>query len=196
MNIRRKQGLAAVLLAAALFLLQSCATIVRGTTQKIPVTSVPIGAKVIVDGKDVGTAPLTLRLKRKSPAVIRIEKEGYNPREIRIIRNKPDLNAAIPGNLMLGPFVGGAIGIRISGAKDIDEIPTGVVLLSAFLTTAAFVAVDLFSGTAYSLYPEYFKVVLTPVGAIPRLEISVIDEARLRNVKWLRIRAAGPQDRD
>ncbi len=44
-------------MAVTIFLLQSCATIVKGTSQKIPVTSAPIGAKVLVDGTEMGTTP-------------------------------------------------------------------------------------------------------------------------------------------
>ena len=80
MDIRRKPGFAAVFLAASVFLLQNCATIVHGTTQKIPVTATFIGvtggANVFVNGKLVGTTPLMLKLAKKRPAVIRIEKDG------------------------------------------------------------------------------------------------------------------------
>jgi hypothetical protein len=34
------------------------------------VTSVPIGAKVLVAGKDMGTTPLTLKLGKKKPHAI------------------------------------------------------------------------------------------------------------------------------
>lgn len=43
-----------------------------------------------------GTTPLTLKLKRKKPGVIRIEKEGYNPHEIRITRKKPSQFDILP----------------------------------------------------------------------------------------------------
>jgi hypothetical protein len=35
-------------------------------SQKIPVTSQPPGAKIIADGKDIGYAPLGLKLKKKA----------------------------------------------------------------------------------------------------------------------------------
>ena len=70
---------------SSVFLFQNCTTISRGTSQEIPVTSNPVGAKIIVDGKELGYTPLNLKLKRKKGHIIRIEKQGYNPLEIKII---------------------------------------------------------------------------------------------------------------
>lgn len=193
MNIQKKPGFAVVLLAAALFLLQSCATIIKTTTQKIPVTSAPIGAKVLVDGKDMGTTPLTLKLKKKKPAVIRIEQEGYNPREIRIVREKPDQGAAIMGNLLLVGIIGAPLLIvALSSDGDIGNFnKTAQVMFPTLLVlgTTALITVDFASGAPYSLYPEALDVVLTRADGEPRPDVTEIDEARLRDVKWLRIRA-------
>ncbi|NIO49571.1 MAG: PEGA domain-containing protein [Candidatus Aminicenantes bacterium] len=49
------------LMVTSVFLFQNCATIISGTSQKIPVTSNPSGAKIIVDGIEVGNAPLNLK---------------------------------------------------------------------------------------------------------------------------------------
>ncbi len=54
-----------------------CATMLSGTSQKIPVASTPIGAEVIVNGKSVGKTPLVIELKRKDPATITLQAEGY-----------------------------------------------------------------------------------------------------------------------
>ncbi len=41
-----------------------CATIIGGTSQRIPMTSSPSGAKIFVNGQEMGATPTTLKLKR------------------------------------------------------------------------------------------------------------------------------------
>ena len=121
MIIKRKTQIILALLVTTVFLFQNCATFSRGTFQKIPVTSNPLGAKIIVDGEEMGYTPLNLKLKknlklkRKKSHVIRIEKQGYNPLEIRITRKTSDSFAIyILGNITWG-FAGAFLGL-IAGA--------------------------------------------------------------------------------
>jgi PEGA domain len=73
-----------ILTLASILLASNCATITRKTKQRIPVTSTPVGAAVIVNGVRKGVTPLEIRLARKEKAaVIRIESPGYDPVEIR-----------------------------------------------------------------------------------------------------------------
>lgn len=90
MIIQKKTQIFLALFVLSIFFLQNCATMNRGTRQKIPVTSNPQGAKIIVDGEEMGYAPLNLKLKRKKNHIMRIEKEGFNPLEIRITRGTAD----------------------------------------------------------------------------------------------------------
>lgn len=50
---QRKTQIILVLLVSSVFLFQGCATIIRGASQKMPVTSNPLGAKIIVDGEEI-----------------------------------------------------------------------------------------------------------------------------------------------
>lgn len=193
----RSRPLAAAVTIAALFLFQDCATVIRGTSQKIPVTSTPIGARAIVDGKDMGMTPLTLKLKRKRPHVIRFEQEGYNPHEFRIRREKPAFSSILlswGGNTAITmPLVKPIATVLV---KDLETdsffealgeailIMAGIQLVLGGVLTAG----DFIMGAPYSLSPESLEVALTPVMGPHRLEITEIDEARLRGVKWLRIR--------
>jgi len=200
MDIRRRPGCAAVFLAASVFLMQNCATIVNRTTQKIPVTATFIGgtggAKVFVNGKLVGTTPLMLKLAKKRPAVIRIEKDGYNPREMRIKRDRSNSGSVIMGNLLLGPLVGFGLAMWLGRDRDWDDHMARRMLLMAVISTAAFIGVDSASGAGYSLWPETIEVVLTRVNGTPRTDTVEIDATRLRDVKWFRISAAGLPERD
>jgi hypothetical protein len=73
----------------SVLLAPNCATLKeqRKRTQRIPVTSSPVGATVSVNGQQQGVTPLEIRLARKEKdQVIRIESAGYNPYEIRVKR--------------------------------------------------------------------------------------------------------------
>lgn len=67
-----------VVLATALSLSGGCALMANSTTQFIDVTSTPLGARVLIDGRSVGETPLRVEVprRRRSP-VLRFEKEGY-----------------------------------------------------------------------------------------------------------------------
>jgi len=198
------------MLVAAALVLQGCATVVRGTSQKIPVTSTPVGAKVLVDGKDAGTTPLILKLKRRKPAVIRIEQEGYDPHEIRIERQKPSPwdpyssfgNAllATPGALWLGPKFAESF-----TKKDADDIGKAVLnawwgtlagyTLAALIFATPFALTDAISGAACSLSPNALEVELMPASGVPRVARTELPAAALKDVTWLRIRLARPGER-
>jgi len=64
-----------------------CGSISRGTTQKIPVSSVPDGATVKVDGVEKGVTPTTIELKRKALTYnVQIVKAGYAPYNVNLVR--------------------------------------------------------------------------------------------------------------
>ena len=60
-------------------LLSGCATIVKGTTEIISVSSDPTGARVTGDNAPAGTTPTTVTLSRKQNHRVVIEKEGIPP---------------------------------------------------------------------------------------------------------------------
>jgi hypothetical protein len=211
MKVQRWRVRVAAPIVLAAILLQGCATLVRGTSQKVPVTSAPAGARVLVDGKDAGLTPLLLKLKRKRPVVIRIEKEGYDPHEIRIERKKPskwdptvvfgNTLLAMPGIFWLGPKF--ADKFLKKDAEDIGEaianawwaVAAGYGLASLIFVTPLAVT-DAVSGATYSLSPKSLEIELKPVGKTGRLGITVIDAVEARDIKWLRIRIAeGKEDR-
>jgi hypothetical protein len=56
-----------------------CATIIHGSKQKVHFSSNPEGAKVIVDEKELGTTPVSVKLKRSEIHQIKMEKANYKP---------------------------------------------------------------------------------------------------------------------
>ena len=111
-------GLAGIILAG-------CASIILGTTQKVPVNSTPSGAKVTVyDAKNKaiggGTTPCSLSLSRSSGFFssakyrVVIEKPGYEKREVKI---SGSVNGwYIAGNLVFGGLIGWLILDPATGA--------------------------------------------------------------------------------
>lgn len=97
----RTSALAAI--SIALVCLAGCATIVKGTSQKVPVASDPTGADVIVDGNLSGQTPTTVVLKRKNDHLITLEKTGYQSTSVAVVKN---VGGAVWGNILAGGLIG------------------------------------------------------------------------------------------
>lgn len=67
-------GVAAIALVFSTTLLTGCATLFKGDTQVIPVTSDVEGAEVLVNGVPYGKTPLQLRLKTNKTYTIIVRK--------------------------------------------------------------------------------------------------------------------------
>ncbi len=107
------QFLAIASLATLSLFAGGCASIVKGTTQAIPVSSNPTGADVKLDGNRVGQTPMSVEVKRKSDHLMTIEKAGYQPESIAITRN---IGGAVFGNILAGGVIGWGVD-AISGAQ-------------------------------------------------------------------------------
>jgi len=192
MIVKRKTQIILALLVSSVFLFQNCATLMRGTSQKIPVTSSPAGAKIIVDGEEMGYAPLELKLKRKKKGhIIRIVKPGYNPLEIRIAR-KTSAGLSGIGNVFYGAlgFVGGELlAIVISG-----ELPLARTLPlfigGGILAWVGAITIDFLSGANYTISPAQLNVTLSKIEGEPRPDLILLDAQQFQNIKWIRIRCA------
>jgi len=58
------------------------ATIIKGTSQNVSITTDPPGATVYVDGQVMGTTPVTLNLPKRKYSKIAVEKDCYERVEI------------------------------------------------------------------------------------------------------------------
>jgi hypothetical protein len=162
-----------------------CASITRRSTQKIPVTSSPAGAAVIVNGVRKGETPLEIRLPRnKKGPVIRIDSPGYNPVEIRIRRKASGgyfvcnfILSLVPGLLPL------VIDIHTE-AKDVVIWSLKAAVIGAYVT-ALF---DYGGGKIHEFKPEEISVTLTKANGPPRVDTILVDAEELQNIKWIRVR--------
>jgi hypothetical protein len=190
-------------LTACFFLLQSCATIFRGTSQKIPVTSNPAGARIIADGKDMGVTPLSLKLAKKKDHLIRVEKEGYVPVEIRALSQGARGRALF----MLGNFIwgfvaalpgavistGGLLGAMFGEEGAEDEMKGGELLMLLGFVVGWFgtVALDSSLGATRALQPEDVSVTLKKAEEGTPSDVVVMTLKDWENIRWIRIGCAG-----
>jgi len=203
MNIRAKKGIVTALTISGLLFAQSCSLLNEKFTQKVPVTSNPAGARIIVDGKDTGQAPLILTLKKNKSHTIRIEKEGYNPTELRVLRK---MKARAIFEVLAVPIVAVGTGLAVflvqlavtNGEKSYETYNrtfTTTVFISGAAATAAVIA-DMTSGANHSLSPRELDVTLTKVEGQgpPQVGVIYLDARQLEDIQWIRIKAAGAGD--
>ncbi len=70
-------GLFALMLGAA-----GCATLHKGSHQRVPIESAPEGATVFINNERVGTTPTEAMLSRRMGHVVRVEKRGFDPEQV------------------------------------------------------------------------------------------------------------------
>ncbi len=96
-----------------------CATVIHGTTQKIPVSSDPSGANITIAGEDAKyTTPCQVELKRKHDHVLKFEKEGCEPTSVEV---KHVMSGAVAGNILVGGLIG--VGIDASNGATFRLTP-------------------------------------------------------------------------
>ena len=71
-----------VVLAIATLLQQSCATMLKGRSEEVMVSSDPSGAQVSINDQMNGTTPYATTVKSSEPLHIHVSKPGYQPQDI------------------------------------------------------------------------------------------------------------------
>src|SRR4249919_266935 len=115
-----------LLLAAALAApCVGCASVTRGTTENISISSTPSGATAEVSGLDVPTTcvtPCVVVAKRSADMTVTVNKEGYEPQIIPLTKEIPGTGAA--------GFAGSVVGMgvdAVTGAA-LDHKPNPVIV--------------------------------------------------------------------
>lgn len=122
-----------LLLAAALALpCIGCASVTRGTTENISISTTPSGATADISGLDIPTAcvtPCVVQAKRNADVIVTINKEGYEPQIIPLTKEVPGSGAAgFAGNILLGGVVGMGVDAVTGAAQDHKPNPVIVTL--------------------------------------------------------------------
>lgn len=121
--------LGVVALAAAL---SGCASVTRGTTENISITSTPAGAEATITGLDVPTAcitPCAIVAKRSADITVSFAKEGYEPEIVALTKEVPATGAAgFAGNVLAGGLIGMGVDAATGAAQDHKPNPVIVTL--------------------------------------------------------------------
>jgi len=117
-------------IAALSVLLGGCASVTRGTTENISISSTPSGVEAVVSGMEVPTTcttPCSVVVKRNADISITFQKDGYEPQIVPLSRDIPTSGAAgFAGNLLLGGVVG--MGVDAATGAATDHKPNPVIV--------------------------------------------------------------------
>jgi hypothetical protein len=124
--------LGVVALAAAL---GGCASVTRGTTENISISSTPSGAEATITGLEVPTAcitPCAIVAKRNADLSVSFAKQGYEPEVVQLTKEIPGTGAAgFAGNILAGGLIGMGVDAATGAAQDHKPNPVIVTLRPA-----------------------------------------------------------------
>ena len=107
-----------------------CASVTRGTTENISISSTPSGAQADIAGLDIPTAcvtPCVVLAKRSADLTVTITKEGYEPQIVPLTKEVAGTGAAgFAGNILLGGLIGA--GVDAYNGAAIDHKPNPVIV--------------------------------------------------------------------
>ena len=115
--------------------LSACATITKGKTNEVQITSTPSDANVTIteianryDGAQCVT-PCTARLNRKGSYETTVSKAGFTSYEtILVPKFSGSGGTALAGNLLVGGVIGAGIDAATGATKDLSPNPLNVTL--------------------------------------------------------------------
>ncbi|MCE5318519.1 MAG: PEGA domain-containing protein [Parachlamydia sp.] len=137
--------------------LTSCASILRGTTQRVAITSEPSEAEITIDGKCYGHTPQIVTLKRKRAHEVIMAKEGYQTQHIHL---EPEVSPMIAANLGWGALLYTA-GLGISCVA-LSTIPPAGILGVSMAGTGIGMGSDLLLGGGCRLSQNEIHAPLLP----------------------------------
>ena len=121
-----KPGILAAL--AATLAVAGCASVVRGTTDKVSINSDPPDATIRTSlGHSYPTSPCTVEVSRKESFTAFAEKDGYKPGSIYIDTKIGGKGAAgLAGNILVGGVIG--VGVDAMTGATLDHFPNPALI--------------------------------------------------------------------
>ncbi|PYJ32046.1 MAG: hypothetical protein DME88_12550, partial [Verrucomicrobia bacterium] len=105
-----------VLLCLPVVLITSCATITRGSHDKLTVLSEPSGAKVVLSSGEKGVTPTKFVKSRRDSFTVTVSKAGYVPQTVNVeSKVSATGGTAMAGNVIVGGPIGAGVD-AVSGA--------------------------------------------------------------------------------
>jgi hypothetical protein len=118
-----------VALAAAL---GGCASVTRGTSENISISSTPSGAEATITGLEVPTAcitPCAIIAKRNADITVTFAKDGYQTEVVELTKEIPGTGAAgFAGNILAGGLIGMGVDAATGAAQDHKPNPVIVTM--------------------------------------------------------------------
>ncbi len=129
------KALGALCVAASL---SSCATVIRGSHEKLQVISTPAGANVNLSTGETGVTPVTFTKLRRDSLQVTVSKPGYIPQTVAVeSRASGSGVAATAGNVALGGPIGMAVDAGTGAWNSLYPNPVSVQLTPAPLDPQA-----------------------------------------------------------
>lgn len=114
-----------MIVIAAAVTLSGCATVTRGTTDQVQITSRPAGATAHTSLGQVCVTPCTIQVNRKEEFSVVFNKPGYRQVTIPVTTKLQVAGAAgFAGNILLGGVVG--MGTDAITGATLDHVPNPV----------------------------------------------------------------------
>jgi hypothetical protein len=107
--------------------LGGCATVTRGTTEQITISSEPAGAEAKSStGQACSATPCTWEVSRKSEFVVNFSKPGYEDMQVPVSTRIAGAGAAgFAGNILIGGLVG--LGVDAATGSTLEHYPSPVM---------------------------------------------------------------------
>jgi hypothetical protein len=122
-------------------ILGGCASVTRGTTETISISSTPSGAEAEISGLEapmICTTPCAVVAKRNADISVTVKKEGYDPQVIQLTKDIPAAGAAgFAGNVLAGGLIGKGVDAATGAATDHKPNPVIVTLQPKAATSSS-----------------------------------------------------------
>ena len=165
--------------------LQGCVTLLGKRTQGVTVTARPAGARVLVDGRVEGVTPLGLRLAKRPPHVIRIEKDGYRPVEIRLRTHKNWFPVIFPNLFWAGLGLPALANVDVE--TDRDRFVVAAFITLGVVTPIAAIILDALSVKSSVITPRHLSITLEKDAGGGEPVVIDMDAADFQNITWISV---------
>lgn len=106
-----------------------CASVVRGTTEKVVITAEPADAAIRTSlGHSCPSGPCSVEVSRKEEFTAYAEKDGYKPGSIYLATKTSGKGAAgMAGNIVVGGIIG--VGVDAATGATLDHYPNPALIV-------------------------------------------------------------------
>ena len=101
-----------------ILILSGCATIMKGNSQIVQVSSVPDGAQIRINGVAIGTSPMSVKLDTSQEYDVELELEGYLPYSVKI---KKSVSGWVWANILNAGLFGVIIDFSSGAVYKLDK---------------------------------------------------------------------------